>query len=109
MNLFKDLPNNLDEEVFEDLLTHKNLRIERIVSTGQTSPKSGWYDQEEHEWVLVLKGAGELTFESGVVKRLEARRSRYHSSSYQTQSELGYTERKKPFGWQCLLINTKRS
>ncbi|HGS5244265.1 TPA: cupin, partial [Vibrio parahaemolyticus] len=26
MNLFKDLPNNLDEEVFEDLLTHKNLR-----------------------------------------------------------------------------------
>lgn len=47
MNLFKDLPNNLDEEVFEDLLTHKNLRIERIVSTGQTSPKSGWYDQEE--------------------------------------------------------------
>lgn len=23
MNLFKDLPNNLDEEVFEDLLTHK--------------------------------------------------------------------------------------
>ncbi|ENK2317494.1 cupin, partial [Vibrio alginolyticus] len=54
MNLFEDLPNNLDEEVFEDLLTHKNLRIERIVSTGQTSPKSGWYDQEEHEWVLVL-------------------------------------------------------
>ncbi|EOV2008220.1 cupin, partial [Vibrio parahaemolyticus] len=39
MNLFKDLPNNLDEEVFEDLLTHKNLRIERIVSTGQTSPE----------------------------------------------------------------------
>ncbi|MBE3916247.1 cupin domain-containing protein [Vibrio parahaemolyticus] len=72
MNLFKDLPNNLDEEVFEGLLTHKNLRIERIVSTGQTSPESGWYDQEEHEWVLVLKGAGELTFESGVVQRLDA-------------------------------------
>ncbi|EJG1583374.1 cupin, partial [Vibrio parahaemolyticus] len=33
MNLFKDLPNNLNEEVFEYLLTHKNLRIERIVST----------------------------------------------------------------------------
>ncbi len=72
MNLFKDLPNNLDEEVFEDLLTHKDLRIERIVSTGQTSPESGWYDQKEHEWVLVLKGAGELTFESGVVQRLDA-------------------------------------
>ncbi len=38
MNLFKDLPNNLDEEVFEDLLTHKNLRIERIVR-GKPRPK----------------------------------------------------------------------
>lgn len=39
MNLFKDLPNNLDEEVFEDLLTHKNLRIERIVQRGKPRPK----------------------------------------------------------------------
>ncbi len=45
MNLFEDLPNNLDEEVFEDLLTHKNLRIERIVSTGQTSP-------DVHHWAV---------------------------------------------------------
>ncbi|MGP8308816.1 cupin domain-containing protein [Vibrio sp. YIC-376] len=72
MNLFKDLPNDVSEETFEDLLCRENLRIERIVSHGQTSPEHGWYDQEEHEWVLVLKGTGELTFENGSVKRLEA-------------------------------------
>ncbi|PIB13915.1 cupin domain-containing protein [Vibrio rotiferianus] len=71
MNLFKDLPSDLSEEVFEDLLTHKQLRIERIVSKGQTTPEDEWYDQEEHEWVLVLQGAGELTYEDGSVKRLE--------------------------------------
>lgn len=72
MNLFKDLPIDVSEETFEDLLCHENLRIERIVSHGQTSPEHGWYDQKESEWVLVLKGAGELTFENGSVKRLEA-------------------------------------
>ncbi|MBR9789566.1 MAG: cupin domain-containing protein [Vibrionaceae bacterium] len=72
MNLFKDLPNDVSEETFEDLLCHENLRIERIVSHGQNSPEHGWYDQTEHEWVLVLKGAGELTFENGSVKHLEA-------------------------------------
>ena len=72
MNLFKDLPCDLSEEVFEDLLTHKQLRVERIVSKGQTTPEGEWYDQEGHEWVLVLQGAGELTYEDGSVKRLEA-------------------------------------
>lgn len=72
MNLFKNLPQDVSGETFEDLLCHETLRIERIVSHGHTSPEKGWYDQEEHEWVLVLKGAGELTFENGSVKRLEA-------------------------------------
>ena len=30
--------------------------IERILSHGHNSPEEGWYDQEEHEWVLVLEG-----------------------------------------------------
>lgn len=72
MNLFANLPDDITEETFEDLLCHETLRIERIVSHGQTSPAEGWYDQKEHEWVLVLKGAAELTFENGAVRRLEA-------------------------------------
>ncbi len=41
------------------------VRIERIVSKGQTSPDSGWYDQEEHEWVMVMKGQATIAFENG--------------------------------------------
>lgn len=69
-NLRDALPQNLPEEVFTDLLSTEGLRIERIVSQGQCSPESGWYDQDEHEWVLVLEGAGELVFEDGEVVRL---------------------------------------
>lgn len=64
-NLFAALPAALDREVFEDLLSADGVRIERIVSRGQSSPASGWYDQDEHEWVLVLEGFGTVAFEDG--------------------------------------------
>jgi len=37
--------------------------IERIVSYGHRSPDGFWYDQEESEWVIVLKGSAILRFE----------------------------------------------
>jgi cupin 2 domain-containing protein len=64
-NIFTSLPLKLEQESFDVLLKDKNIRIERIVSKGHTSPTSGWYDQEENEWVLVLEGAGTILFENG--------------------------------------------
>ncbi|WP_446010111.1 cupin domain-containing protein [Candidatus Electrothrix sp.] len=61
-NIFSTLPSDPEYEVFDELLHAKNIRIERIVSKGHVSPETGWYDQEEHEWVLVLEGAGTLLF-----------------------------------------------
>lgn len=64
-NIFADLPSDLKEEVFDELLQAENIRIERIVSQGHTSPETGWYDQEDNEWVLVLEGAGTILFAEG--------------------------------------------
>ncbi|WP_420208306.1 cupin domain-containing protein [Candidatus Electronema sp. JC] len=64
-NIFKSLPPETTKEVFDVLLQNKHIRIERIVSAGHTSPASGWYDQEENEWVIVLEGAGTILFEDG--------------------------------------------
>lgn len=64
-NIFSALPPNLETEVFQELLKHDTVRIERIVSKAHTSPNEGWYDQDEHEWVMVLQGAGTLLFEDG--------------------------------------------
>ncbi len=64
-NLFKSLPTDLSSETFDEVLLNKNIRIERIVSQGHTSPETGWYDQEDNEWVLVLQGVGTVLFEDG--------------------------------------------
>ena len=62
-NLFTGLPANLPDELLTTLLKAANIRIERIVSHGHVSPDGFWYDQDEHEWVIVLKGAATLRFE----------------------------------------------
>lgn len=64
-NIFQSLPDNLENEVFESLVQNDNLRIERIISNGHRSPESGWYDQADNEWVILLKGEAMLSFEQG--------------------------------------------
>jgi cupin 2 domain-containing protein len=63
-NIFKDIPENLSSEVFEDLKKSKNIKIERIISKGHSSPEVGWYEQAQNEWVIVLKGAAILAFDN---------------------------------------------
>lgn len=64
-NLFTDLPTALPEELVTILAENQHVRIERIVSTGHASPEGFWYDQGEHEWVVVLKGEAKRVFEDG--------------------------------------------
>lgn len=67
-NLFADLPLNLPKELVTILLDAADVRIERIVSHGHASAADFWYDQPQHEWVIVLKGAARLQFEDGMVE-----------------------------------------
>ncbi len=64
MNIFKQIPKDLTDEIFEDIIKTDNLKIERIISNGHTSPKFGWYESEQNEWVIVLKGEAVLSFEN---------------------------------------------
>ena len=70
INLLKNIPATLPEELFESLVENENIHIERIVSKGHTSPGEGWYDQDKNEFVLLLKGAARLEFEDGRVVRM---------------------------------------
>lgn len=62
-NLFQNLPTSLPAELVETLASNAQVRIERIVSTGHASDPGFWYDQPEHEWVVVLQGAARVDFE----------------------------------------------
>ena len=64
-NLLHPLPPAGPDEVLETLLARGGIRIERIVSFGQSSPDGFWYDQDEDEFVVLLSGAAVLRFEDG--------------------------------------------
>lgn len=55
---------DFSKEIFETIVSSNNLRIERIISYGQSNAPNFWYDQNEHEWVLLLKGHAKLEFEN---------------------------------------------
>lgn len=64
-NIFNDIPQNLDEEVFEQIVNSDHVKIERIISKGHHFSESGWYDQEQNEWVMIIKGEAILSFSDG--------------------------------------------
>jgi cupin 2 domain-containing protein len=70
-NIFHNIPIAATAEIFDPLLQHNNITIKRIVSSGQTAPESGWFDQPENEWVLVLQGMAEITFDDGSIVAME--------------------------------------
>jgi cupin 2 domain-containing protein len=63
-SLRQDLPaQSLPDELTDMLLDRPGLRIERIISTGQSTPEGQWYDQDADEWVLLVEGAARLRIE----------------------------------------------
>ena len=67
-DLFADVPAHLPDELFTTLLDADDVCIERIVPHGHASPEGFWYDQDRHEWVIVLKGAARPRFKDGEVE-----------------------------------------
>lgn len=64
-NLSHAIPTSLPTEIVDCLLQSGGVRIERIVSRGHHSEPGFWYDQNENEWVLLVKGAATLRFAHG--------------------------------------------
>jgi cupin 2 domain-containing protein len=61
-NLYRNIPDNLPQELIEPLLHSDQLRVERIVSRQHASAEGAWYDQPEDEWVLLVAGRARLEF-----------------------------------------------
>jgi len=69
-NLFADVPLELAEEQFRELVAGDGVSIERIVSTGQSMAPDEWLEQDWTEWVVLLRGAARLRFESESADRV---------------------------------------
>ena len=70
-NLFEfagDLPEGA--EISEVLARGEDLRVERILSRGHSTSVGQWYDQDDEEWVVVLRGQARLEWEGGETTEL---------------------------------------
>ena len=61
MNIFEieKLPGIREDEIVDILKENENVRIERIISTGQVSD---WMIQERNEYVVLLQGNAIIEF-----------------------------------------------
>lgn len=62
MNIFENLPETSAGEVIEKIAQFGKgaVRVERILSGGHASATGFWYEQDEDEWVLLLRGEASL-------------------------------------------------
>lgn len=76
-DFLKDIPESSRDEIFETILSHKDIKIERIISYGQVSDESFWYDQEEGEFVILLEGEAKIKYFEGKIFDLKRGTSLY--------------------------------
>ncbi len=62
-NVFENLPKT-SKEIVENIVKKGCVRIERIVSNGDSSEEGFFYDQDEYEFVMLVQGRATLFFES---------------------------------------------
>jgi cupin 2 domain-containing protein len=75
-NIYKILGGYpVEQELFESILSNGDVVIERILSSGQRTPEGLWLQQDKVEWVILLQGSSELSFENG--KRLTLNKGDY--------------------------------
>jgi len=97
-NLFSHLPTELPSELIESLLEKPGVRIERIVSQGQATAAGEWYDQDEHEWVIVLRGQARLRLE-GDEQILEMGPGDYLDIPAHQRHRVEWTDSNEPTVW----------
>ena len=101
-NIF-ELPKQLpQQELFEALLDRDKILIERVVSTGQITPPGEWYDQERNEWLIVLQGEGELSYENG--SRIKLAVGDYLLIKAHQKHRVEYTSVKPPCIWLTIFF-----
>ena len=90
-------PLPLSEEVTTILTENKNVRIERIISTGQVFD---WYDQDETEFVVLLQGNALIEFENN--KSIAMSKGDTLLIQPHERHKVSFTSSEPPCVWLCV-------
>jgi cupin 2 domain-containing protein len=104
MNLFDDLPVRAEQELFTELISRGEVRIERIVSTGQSTPVDKPYRQEHDEWVVLLAGSAGLWIEGEGERNL--RPGDYALIAAHRAHRVTWTARGEPTVWLAIHLSS---
>ena len=97
INLYQLPALSLPEEIVEVLLTNDKIRVERIISSGQTS---AIYDQEENELVFLLAGEAKIKFiEKGEIHLREGDTLNIKAHE---RHQVTFTSESPPCIWLCV-------
>ena len=99
-NFLADIPVDSKEEIFETLFSNGVAKIERIISYGQTSEENFWYDQDEDEFVLVLKGDATIEYDSNEIIELHQNDSLFIPAHQ--KHRVKYTSNTRPTVWLAI-------
>jgi len=104
-NLFTGIPAELSEELLTTIHRGDGVRIERIVSQGQSSPQGFWYNQDENEWIIVLEGSAAIEFEEGT-EVLELHRGSYLNIPAHVRHRVAWTDPHQKTVWLAIHYRT---
>jgi cupin 2 domain-containing protein len=97
-NVFANVAHQLPDEEIVELLSARNVRIERIVSTGHASALNEWYDQDRAEWVLLLAASAGIIFEGETEPLLLEPGSYVHIGAH-VRHRVAWTDQSVPTVW----------
>jgi len=95
-NIFENIIIDKKQEQFFELIKNDNIKIEKIVSNGQSSPINFWYEQKENEFVLLLKGNAILEYKD---KEVILKEGDFINIPAFTKHRVKYTNEKEPTIW----------
>jgi cupin 2 domain-containing protein len=100
-NIFTNLPQSIEAEVFESLIDQKKIRLERIISNGQATPEGEWYDQKQAEWVMLVSGSAGLKIE-GRAAIIELKPGDHLLIPAHVRHRVEWTDNNEPSIWLAL-------
>ena len=100
-NIFADIPDNLPDEVFQTLVETGSFRVERIISDGKLAPEDEWYDEDENEWFILLRGGAGLLIEGESGPRI-LKPGDYINLPAHTRHKVTWTDTEEKTVWLAL-------
>ena len=105
-NIYQNIPGDLPEEMFEVIAEGKVVKIERIISRGHTTDSDFMYDQDQNEWVIILRGEALLRFE-GEETLLHMKEGSYVNIPAHVRHRVEWTSEKQDTVWLAVFYDQK--